>query len=171
MSTKCLREGRLSFDFREGTLAYKADNPTLNALGGVDFVIELEDKFIFVEVKDVENKNAIPEERAEWVRELKIEKKNPFLRDMGVKFKDTVLRRWANGEELDKPIWYIVLLELNSIDAVLRSKLSENLMLWLPNCINKKYGFKKELCIKRREILNIDGWKKKFPEFPIQIVE
>lgn len=46
MSKSSLIEGRFCFDFSKSILAYKADMPTFNGLGGVDFVIELEDKFI-----------------------------------------------------------------------------------------------------------------------------
>ena len=162
-----LSEGRFSFNFEKSILSVKADNPTFNGLGGVDFIIELEDRFVFVEVKDLEDKRVPPEQRAEWVRKLKIGKDNPFLIDMGIKFKDTVLRKWANNEEFDKPIWFTVILQLNDMDAAMKIKLSEDLSGKLPTCIGEKYGFKKNLRIKRREIISVDDWQNRYPEFPI----
>ena len=168
MSEAFLTEGRFCFDFSKAICAYKADMPTLNGLGGVDFIIELADQFIFIELKDLEHKKVPSDNRAEWVRKLKITKENLFLSDLGVKFKDTIIRKWANNEEFDKPIYYIVILELNVIDAALKMKLSEDLSGKLPTCISEKYGFKKNIRIKRREIINIKDWEKKYPEFSVR---
>jgi hypothetical protein len=170
MNDRYFREGRFSFDFEKSLSASKADLPYLNGLGGVDFVVELEDRFIFVEVKDLDNKRVPSNERLEWIEKLKITKDNPFLNDLGVKFKDTVLRKWAKNVELDKPVYYIIILQFDAIDALQKTKLAEDLSGKLPTCINEKYGFCKNLQIKRREILSVEEWQDKYSEFPVKEV-
>ncbi|MBF0120186.1 MAG: hypothetical protein HQK79_15230 [Desulfobacterales bacterium] len=162
-----ITEGRYIFDF--GNIPVdKADIPTYNGLGGVDFIIELKDRYMFIEVKDLENKNVPPENRAEWIRRLTIRNDNPFLTDLGVKFKDTIIRNWAKNIEFNKPIWFIVILQLYKLDARQKAKLSEDLSGKLPTCILERKGFKKNIIIKRREVISIEDWKNKYPEFPIQ---
>lgn len=167
MNSPYLEEGRFRFDFSNALSKYKADDPTLNGLGGVDFVVELEDKFLFIELKDIENNKVPVEKKKEWIEKLKINKENLFLMDLGVKFKDTLIRTWAREENFNKPIWYLVIVELKELDAAQKIKLSEDLMGKLPNSLKKKYGFKKEIKIKQRRILNINEWKEIFPQFQV----
>lgn len=171
MNETFFTEGRFCFDFRKSNAAYKVDIPSLNGLGGVDFIIECENRFMFVEIKDLEDKRVPSENRRKWIEKLKISNDNPFLIDLGVKFKDTIIRKWAKEEELNKPIWYIIILQLNAIDAAFKLKLAEDLSGRLPTCIGRNYGFKKEVIIKRREILSVEDWLKRYPEFPIEETE
>lgn len=167
MNDKVLQEGNCCFDFSCCIAAYKVDMPTYSGLLSVDFIVELEDKFLFIEVKNIDNPKTPAEERKEWIERLKIQKSNSFLFEMSVKFKDTILRKWANEESLDKPIWYIIVLQFAAIDAKSRIWLAENLSGHLPTCFTKKNGFKKTIKIKHWDILNVDDWKEKYPEFPL----
>lgn len=171
MNENLFIEGRFCFDFGKGNAAHKADTPTLNGLGGVDFIIECENRFMFVEIKDLEDRRVPYENRKEWVEKLKIRKKNPFLIDLGVKFKDTIIRKWAKEEDLNKPIRYIIILQLNAIDAKHKMKLAEDLSGMLPTCISEKYGFKKEIVIERGEILSVKDWLERYPGSPIRNAE
>lgn len=167
MSNNCICEGRYCFDFSKSIKAYKGDSPTLSGLGGVDFIVELENKILFIEIKDLENKKVPKEQRIEWIKKLSIVKENSFLIDLGIKFKDTIIRNWAQNIDFTKPIDYIVILQLKSLDAAMRLKLSEGLDGRLPTAIKEKYGFIKVLQIKKKEIITIDDWDKKYPQFPV----
>ncbi|UZQ50281.1 hypothetical protein [Clostridium kluyveri] len=167
MNSSYMKEGRFRFDFSSAISKYKPDDCTLNGLGGVDFVVELEDKFLFIELKDIENNKVPREQKKEWIERLKVRKENLFLMDLGVKFKDTLIRRWAKEENFDKPIWYLIIIEFKEMNAAQKIKLSEELSGKLPTCIKAKFGFKKEIRIKRRMILSIKDWIEKFPEFQV----
>ncbi|MTK11717.1 MAG: hypothetical protein F8N39_06380 [Clostridiaceae bacterium] len=167
MSSPYLEEGRFRFDFSNALSKYKADDPTLNGLGGVDFVVELNDKFLFIELKDIENSKVPAEKKKEWIEKLKVNKENLFLIDLGVKFKDTLIRGWAREENFDKPIWYLIIIQLKELDAVQKIKLTEDLTGKLPTTLKAKFGFKKEIKIKQRMILSIEEWKEKFPQFQV----
>lgn len=167
MSSSYLEEGRFRFDFSDAIHKYKADDPSLNGLGGVDFVVELQDKFIFVELKDIESSKVPLGNKKEWIEQLRINQGKLFLLDMGVKFKDTLIRRWAKEESFNKPIWYIIIIQLKELDAAQRIKLGENLTGKLPTCIKPKHGFNKEIKIKQRMVISIEGWKEMFPQFQV----
>lgn len=170
MNSKCFIEGEYCFDFVNSIAAFKADEPTYCGLLGVDFIVELSDKFLFVEVKNIDNTKTSNEERKKWMEQLKTQKNSPFLFEMGVKFKDTILRNWANENYFNKPIWYIVLLQFNRINAATRVWFTEQLSGYLPTCFNKRNGFTKVVQIKKRAVLNINEWHKAYPEFSITAI-
>ena len=124
-------ESRLHFVF-PCLSAKKGDEPQLNGLGGVNFIVETEDKYLFIEIKDLENPSVPNNERIEWRERLIINKNNPFLMELGLKFKDSVLRCWGMGMDFDKPIIYIVLLEFNALDDKIKAKLTDDLTGHLP---------------------------------------
>lgn len=162
-------EKRLQFTF-PCIAAEKGDEPQLNGLGGVDFVVETENKFLFIEVKDLENPGVPTTERVKWRQRLLYDKDNPFLIELGLKFKDTILRRWGRELSFDKPIHYIVLLEFNALDSRQKEKLTADLSGQLPMTITQKHGFTRNIRIKHREILSIADWQKKYREYTIDIV-
>ncbi|MBZ9626065.1 hypothetical protein G9F71_024990 [Clostridium sp. FP2] len=63
-------EGEYSFDFSESLNAYKADNKTRAWLKSVDFIVETEKTFLFIEVKNVDNKNTPKEQTKQWLEKL-----------------------------------------------------------------------------------------------------
>lgn len=100
---------------------------------------------------------------------VKISNNNPLLVDLGVKFKDTIIRMCANERNIDKPIYYLVLLEFDMLDAFLKTKLTDDLSGYLPTCINSQYGFERNVKIKTREILYLSDWDVKYPHISIEI--
>ena len=169
MSNFTFSENRLHFTF-PCVNAEKGDTPQLNGLGGVDFIVELDDKYLFVEVKDLENPNVPKEERIEWRERLFINKNNPLLTELGIKFKDTILRRWGMDLAFDKPIHYIVLLEFNVLDSKLKAKLTADLSGHLPTALTAHHGFHKNIRIKRREILSLTDWREKYKAYAVEVI-
>ncbi len=169
MNRVVLIENRLRFTFPCVT-AEKADVPQLNGLGGVDFVVETDNEFLFIEVKDLENPHVPKEELIRWRERLLIAHNNPLLIELGIKFKDTILRRWGMGLTFDKPIHYIVLLEYAVLDSRLKAKLTADLSGHIPTSLTARHGFTKHIRIKRREILNIEDWREKYRDYTVEII-
>ncbi|MDA1192745.1 MAG: hypothetical protein O3A46_13815, partial [Candidatus Poribacteria bacterium] len=86
-----LREGTLTFDFSDAVDGFRFDeqdptNPNFHGLShcmkAVDFIVELEDQFLFVEVKD-------PPDPTEYVGGSGKEKFDDLVKSLSGKFRDT----------------------------------------------------------------------------------
>lgn len=99
-----------------------------------------------------------------------INKNNPLLIELGLKFKDTILRRWGKDLVFNKPIHYIVLLEFAALDSKLKAKLTADLSGHLPTAITLGHGFTKSIRIKRREILDLADWQERYEEFKVEVM-
>lgn len=169
MREKTFTEGKYIFNFEKSMNAYIADKPTYSGLLRVDFIVELEDKYLFIEVKDIEHEKTKSEYKENLLNELKIEKRNPFLMRMSSKFKDTILYNWAKNQYFKKPVFYIIILQFEALNAESRGRLSEKLLSFLPTCL-KNEDFLNNVKIKKCKIINIDEWNNDYKDFPINIV-
>ena len=170
MSDKIYCESKLCFDFTKSQSVIKADEKTYSGLLSVDFIVETKRKNIFIEVKNVSSETEM-QRREEWIAYLSNFKQNHFLFEMGVKFKDTILRKWAMDESYDdKEIHYIVILEFNEFDANQRCRISENFHSYLPTCLR---DFKRGVNLRQWKIYNVEEWNKNdcYGEFPIKSLD
>jgi len=122
-----------------------------HALMAIDLLVELEDVYLFIEIKD-------------FFEPEKYEEKEAFkhLRDvLKNKYKDTWLYRWAENK-INKPIHYLCLL---SLENGLNTRLTKELRIQLPiKSINDRW---------EREIatnaiaLNLERWNQAFPKWQV----
>ena len=120
---KVLDEGNLKFDFSAFQSAAKFDEQELNAYGmkAVDFIAEDNDCLYFIEVKDFQHPNATLENRKsdyEMLIAAGTAKKSVFVMEMGMKIKDSLLRKYALGENFDKAIVYLLLINLDKLGSI-----------------------------------------------------
>ena len=69
-----LTEGDLQFDFSAATSARRFDDAShglSHCMKAVDFVVELDDRILFVEVKDPQNPNAQPAQAQQFAAKLR----------------------------------------------------------------------------------------------------
>lgn len=111
-----LREGTLQLDFAGAIDAFKFDeqNRTLATFHGlshcmkaVDFVVEYNDHYLFVEIKNPQDPNRYGSEQD----------KSELIKNLTTKFRDTFLYRWAE-DKLDKPVRYQCLVELDNAQTL-----------------------------------------------------
>jgi len=111
-----LQEGMLQFDFVDAIDAFKFDEQarTLATYHGlshcmkaVDFVVEYNDHYLFVEIKDPQDPNRYGSEQD----------KSALIKNLTTKFRDTFLYRWAE-DKLDKPVRYQCLVELDNAQTL-----------------------------------------------------
>jgi len=125
-----LRERELVFDFK-GALDAKVFDDSRHSLShcmkAVDFVVEYPDHQLFVEVKDPDCSGATPTRRAEFSKELM---SGHLVGKLSRKYRDSWLYRWA--EHHDKPVRYIVLLQLSTLTPPLLMVLADRLKHELP---------------------------------------
>ena len=132
-----------------------------HCMKAVDFVIELDDRYLFIEFKDPENPNIPTQHRAAAIQNLQT---SEFDEDLKYKFRDTFLYEWAAGRA-DKPVDYYVLIDVND-----RSLLSRRLDLLERNLPQKppRSGAWIELIVHRCGVFNIADWNAEFPDYQVR---
>lgn len=162
-----LRERDLEIDFTDAIDAIvfdqmKVDLPGYHGIGQmhrVDFVVELEEAILFVEVKDPGN----PKAQAEGLAKFHGELQDGTLGDtFAAKFIDTFLYRWAE-ECLHKPVHYISLVTLE--DSELLPSLSDEIAKKLPPMGKSVPRWKRQLAV-NCQVFNIELWNESFPKWP-----
>lgn len=119
-----LTEGELEFLFEGAVSARKFDghdHGLTHCMKAVDFIIEFTDKYLFIEVKDPQSSGTTDDRRRQWIKELKSEK---FVHNLKYKYRDSFLYEWGAGRG-DKPIVYVVLIALDTLEPALMSSIQE----------------------------------------------
>ena len=145
-------DARDAFVFDEKDRSKATFHGLSHAMKAVDIIVELENDYLFVEVKNLENSTD------------DYQQKEPFnhLREvLKYKYRDSFLYRWAEGKA-DKSIRFLCLLTLeNPLITRMNKELRGQLPPGLPiarwsNEIAKE-------CL----VLNEERWNKNFPKWPV----
>ena len=126
----------------------------------VDFVVELHDRYLFIEFKDPENPNIPTQNRAAAIRNLQ---NSEFGEDLKYKFRDTFLYEWAAGRA-DKPVDYFVLIAVN--DRPLLSRRFDLLERNLPQKLPPSVSWIQPI-VHRCGVFNIADWNTEFPDYQV----
>jgi len=162
-----LSEGDLEINFTNAVNGIvfdqmKPDRPDFHGVAEmhrVDFVVELDEALIFVEVKDPCNPKARPEGLAKFNGELE----DGTLSDTFVsKFIDSFLYRWAE-REINKPVYYI---NLVTLDAELLPNFGDEITRKLPPMGKSVPRWKRQL-VENCQVFNIETWNDNFPKWPV----
>lgn len=162
-----LRERDLEIDFTDAIDAIVFDQmkpglPNYHGVGQmhrVDFVVELPDAFLFVEVKDPGNPKARPEGLAKFYGELN---DGTLGQTFAAKFIDTFLYRWAE-DLVYKPVHYVSLVTLN--DDALFPNFSDEIARRIPPMGNVVPRWKRPLAV-NCQVFSIELWNAVFPKWP-----
>lgn len=157
-----LREENIEFNFSDAIGGYKFDDASHGlsyCMKSVDFIVELQDSYLFIEIKDPSNPNA----RSQDVEKFKQKKckSGELCNDLKTKFRDTFLYKWAEKTQ-DKPIYYLCLITLD--DASLLT-LNDNLKKHLP-IEGVPQSWSRSIA-KACHMLNIETWNKNFPKWQV----
>ncbi len=159
-----------SFDFTDAIDAFVFDErdsskPTFHGvpMKAVDLVVELQNAYLFVEIKDMYDTDLYDERQA--INQADIQRTKAHFKWMKnylkYKFRDSYLYRHAE-DKVDKPIHYICLL---SFDNALNTKFKKDLKIELP--VEKaSVRWKKELA-KSCQVLNLVTWNRNYPAWPV----
>ncbi len=123
-----------------------------HAMKAVDLVVELENAYLFVEVKDFHSPEDYQgDDHFNHLRET-----------LKGKYRDSWLYRWAENK-VDKPIRYLCLLTLE--DGLI-SRMNEEMKKQLPQGIPVSSRWQRaiaEVCV----VLNLERWNSKFSAWPV----
>ena len=165
-----LRERDLEFNFTDAIDAIvfdqmKATQPNYHGIGEmhrVDFVVELDDKIVFVEVKDPGNPKAQPKGLEKFYGELV---DGTLCDTFAAKFIDTFLYRWAE-DLLHKPVHYISLVTVFDDDDELLPNFSDEIAKKLPPMGKSIARWRRQL-VENCQVFNLAQWNENFPQWPV----
>lgn len=148
------------FDFKDAVNAFIFDQkdkalPTYHGLShamkAVDLIVELENNYLFVEVKDFHTPDDYQDgDYFNHLREV-----------LKYKYRDSFLYRWAE-KKTDKPIHYLCLLTL---DNALISRMNKEIRVQLPpgKAAERWHREIANGCA----VLNEERWNNNFPKWPV----
>ncbi len=120
------------------------------SLQPVDMIFEFNDFYLFVEIKDPDIPGASnPEGFRTKLQSGKL------IRKVAGKFRDSMFFRF-HQKKIDKPIIYVFLLSMASLDAALLSNKQEELRKSLPSA--HQFWETELKCV----VMNVAQWKRKF---------
>ncbi|MDR2727738.1 MAG: hypothetical protein LBB56_01300 [Chitinispirillales bacterium] len=163
MENKQFEESGYLFDFTDSILSQKADEPQFHDLSAVDFIVEMADNFLFVEIKNPDNQKATAKAKREFLNDLK---NDMYPYKIGSKYSNTILRSWGRGESFSKPIICIFILEFTNFTAIERKRLRDKIFNRLPFSLNKLAPDGRKH-LHSFELLTIDEFRNKFCNFYI----
>lgn len=157
----------LSFTFGNSIEAFVFDQMNhdfpnfhgLSTMHRVDFIVELDEAILFVEVKDPSH----PMARQEGIQKFMDSLNDGTLSEtFAKKFLDSFIYRWAE-KKITKPIHY---LSLVTLDAELLPNLTDQIINKLPP-IGKPIERWKRSILENCQVFNIETWNENFPKWPV----
>ncbi len=156
-------EDDLEITFRNVVLARKFDgggHGLSHCMKAVDFVVELSDRYLFIEFKDPENPNIPAQYRTAAVQNVQGKE---FDEELKYKFRDTFLYEWAAGRA-NKPVDYFVLIAVQ--DRPLLSRRLDVLERNLPQKFPASVAWTQPI-VHRCGVFNIADWNTEFPDYQV----
>jgi len=156
-------EKDLMFDFSDARNALQFDDTTFHghsSMKRVDFISEHDDFYRFIEVKDPDLPAATEEDKANFLVNLNSGK---LVNSFAGKYRDSLLFRHLEGKS-NKPVDYIVLLSMSSLDPAMLLNKIDLLHREIPLNHNAWQGNSARSCV----ILNLEQYKIRFGEAAVR---
>lgn len=161
-----LTEGNLQITVTDAVCARKFDDAShrlSHCMKAVDFIVELPDRYLFIEFKDPQDPTSPIEATDAYLKRFS---DGQLDEDLIYKFRDSFLYEWASGRA-DKPVDYLVLVALDTLPTPLLRHRRRELERKLP--MNGPGGHPWPHPIaKSCAVFNIEMWNKQFPGYPIE---
>jgi len=135
MNNSVATESGLEFDFH---LPFeKGDDENCQGLKAVDFIVEDDDCLYFIEVKNYEHPKA-PEENRKRDYKMLTDEYAAFPLEIGMKVKDSLLRRYAQAKPFSKKIVFLLVIKFPSSKFKFneRRNLHERVSGYIPTGLN-----------------------------------
>ncbi len=159
-----------SFDFTNAIDAFVFDEtdstkPTYHGqpMKAVDIVAELDDAYLYIEMKDFQDPEMYDQSLAEndEGKEVKRDNFKRLKRVLKYKYRDSYLYRHAE-HKVDKPIHYICLLTFeNGVNIAMQKALTRELPVG-----RASRRWKQEI-VASCQVVNVKKWNDNFPKWPV----
>ena len=134
-----------------------------HCMKAVDFVVEFDDRYLFIELKDPQDPDVPAERKLDVIEDFR---RSSIDNELIGKYRDSFLYEWASGRA-DKPIQYFVLIALDDMQAgdlaVRTSSLQRAIPLSGPGGEPWVRPFVSECAV-----FNIESWNRRFPRYPLR---
>ena len=160
------QERDLQIDFPSGTKVRKFDDQKshgLSCMKAVDFIVEEEDRVLFIEFKDPNHPEAREEHKDKFIERFRSGELNENLK---YKYRDTFLYEWASGNIDNKEIHYYVLVAIEDLTPEFLGARTDDLRRDLP-LAGPLSGIWKRRIVEGCTVLNIEAWNRRFPCYPV----
>ena len=164
------QEEDLYFDFSKAKSAVKfdsKDHDLSRLMKAVDYVVEWEDQFWLVEVKDPENSNIPLRYQDKAGRDFfeKIQSKSLIYAELFPKFIDSLIYLGLDRGIPSKPMYFLTLIGLSSLVPAQLGALSNKLLQHYDGCLKGPTdGWSKGFSV---QIFNLELWNRAFPQCPV----
>ncbi len=152
-----LREGDLQLAVPDGLQARRFDGSGWDAshcMKAVDFVLESQDRELFIEFKDPQHPEAPPFSPNDYLSRA-------LVNELIGKFRDTFLYRWARCQ-VTKPIYYYVVVAIDSLTAYELAVQTDIVKRRLPVRAAMPDSWGRAL-VEDFALLNVAAWNRNFP--------
>lgn len=164
-----LVEGDLQIKLPKGATGRKFDDEATHGLShcmkAVDLIIELDDRILFVELKDPEHPASHPKDSKKFVEKFLA---GQIDADLKTKYRDSFLYEWG-CLRTDKPIYYLVLIAASALgpaELLTRTDaLKRQLPLMGPQAMPWSQPFVAG-CV----VMNLAEWNRQLPKLPVSRV-
>ena len=153
-------EGSLEITFNNVLNARRFEDHGLTFMKAVDFLVELPDRYLFVEFKD-------PDDTGEFPRgtdPVQAFRRGELDQDLKYKYRDSFLYEWAAGRA-DKPLYYYVLVALRWLGTADLSRRTNSLKQSLP--IGTPLSWVRSIATDCA-VFNLRTWNPTFPDFQVR---
>ena len=161
-----LTEGNLQIMFPRSTKVRKFDDETSHGLShcmkAVDFIVEEDDRILFIEFKDLEHPNAPEENRIKNLEEFRSGNLDRYLQ---YKYRDTFLYEWAS-DNVNKQIHYLVVVAIDGLSEAELVDRRDDLRRKLPLSGPPSKKWKRPI-ISDCVVFNIETWNRHQRRFPL----
>ena len=160
--TAVFEEGDLQLTVNNVQTARRFDDYShgVSQMKAVDFIIELPDRYLYIEFKDPQHPSSRDESRREFIDDFL---SGRLDEDLKYKYRDSFLYEWACGRA-DKPINYVVLVALDTLTSADLLTRTENLKYKLP--VDGPDLWSRRIA-SDCTVLNLSGWNETFPDYPV----
>ena len=161
-----LEEGDLRIDVSDALSARKFDDEShglSHCMKAVDFIVELEDRYLFIEVKDPDDPASEPERSRDFVETFR---KGELDEDLKYKYRDSFLYEWANGRA-DKPILYLALIAHDGLSGNMLNRRAEQIRRKLPLRGPANQDWQRPF-VSGVGVFNVDSWNRRYPHRPVE---
>ena len=167
---KILRERNLQVTIVDEVDAWKFDDESSHGLShcmkAVDFVVELPDRYMFLEFKDPQHPDARQGNRAKFIREFS---QGQLDAELKYKYRDSFLYEWAAGRA-DKPVHYLVLVADESLTDVELTVRTDALERILPLKGPDSGSWAKRI-VENCVVFNLESWNRFLTRYPVSRIE
>lgn len=155
-----LTEGGLEITFHNVISAHKFEDHGLTIMKAVDFLVELPDRYLFIEFKDPDAGSDFPsaDDPVQAFRTGQLDQ------DLKYKYRDSFLYEWAAGRA-EKPSYYYVLVALRWLGTADLIQRTVALKQALP--VSRPSDWVKSI-VNDCGVFNIASWNRTFPDYQVR---